>query len=293
LYVAYYFLYELKDTSKFYTIITNLLEIDPENIRFYRMVVYLLDQNFIKNDLSKSLILDIYRKIHEMRPEEPMSSRDFILALIEPSVMEKIEWTHVLDSTRLFKKLIETKWDKRFKVNQIEVTVVEELNAMLQYLRDKHLDNLMDGYLLLMLECKSILQADNPFMEPLLESVLDTDLRVSIVWDNGQANVELHLFEPNGQHCYAMNNRTSGGLMSTDCIGYGPVVYAIRKAETGTYTVKVKLFSRVGNNDPVVVSVSIWTRFGQKNATLQKRTAILYKEKQVIDIAKVTFNTFL
>jgi len=224
-----------------------------------------------------------------MRPEEPMSSRDLILALIEPSVMEKKEWAHVLDSSRLFKKLIETKWDKRFKVNQIEVSVVEELNAMLQNLRDKHLDNLMDRYQLLTLECKSILQADNPFMDPLLETVLDVDLRVSIVWDNGQANVELHIFEPNGQLCYTMNNKTSGGLMSTDCIGYGPVVYAIRKAEKGTYMVKVKLFSRIGNNDPVVVSVSIWNHFGQKKATLQKRTAILSKEKQIIDIAQVTF----
>jgi len=295
LYVACYFLYELKDISKFFKIITNLLEIDPENVQFYRIVVYLLDQNFIKNDLSRKVILDIYRKIYEMRPEEPISMRDLTLSLTEFSTtLDKNTWSPYLENSKFFKKLIETQWDKRFKTNQIEIPVLEELNAMLKYLSEKHVVNLFDGNDRLIFECQNMLKNKNSFMEPLLQTTLDMDLRIAISWDHPQANVELHVHEPNGKICYSMNNITpSGGILSADCNGYGPVIYSLRKAEIGIYNIKVKLFSRISSQDPVVVSVSVWTNFAEKKEIWDKRSVILEKEKQIVEIAQVSFLTTL
>jgi len=190
----------------------------------------------------------------------------------------------------LFKKLIETHWDKRFKTNQIEIPVLEELNAMLKNLSEKYMANLLEGYDRLIAECQYILKNQNSYMEPLLQTTLDMDLRVAITWHHPQANVELHVQEPNGKICYSMNNITSsGGILSVDCNGFGPVTYCLRKAEIGTYSIKVKLFSRISSQDPVVVSVSVWTNFADKTQKWEKRSLVLEKEKQIVEIAQVSF----
>jgi len=127
-------------------------------------------------------------------------------------------------------------------------------------------------------------------MELLLQPTLDMDLRIAISWDHPQANIELHVHEPNGKICYSMNNITpSGGILSADCNGYGPVIYSLRKAEIGIYNIKVKLFSCIRSQDPVVVSVSVWTNFAEKKENWDKRSVILEKEKQIVEIAQVSF----
>lgn len=69
--------------------------------------------------------------------------------------------------------------------------------------------------------------------------------RVVITWTNPEADVELHVFEPDGQHCYSFaNTTTNGGRLSQDCKGYGPEEYLIEKAGIFDGCFKVLFFSK-------------------------------------------------
>lgn len=107
-------------------------------------------------------------------------------------------------------------------------------------------------------------------------------MRVTIQWDNLEADVELHVYEPNEQHCYSMNKiTTNGGVLSFDGIKNGPLEYTIRSAPKGTYRVAAKLFW-IRSPQPVVVFVRIWTR----GSLIDHKTAavILQTVKQELEV---------
>lgn len=110
-------------------------------------------------------------------------------------------------------------------------------------------------------------------------------------WANPEADVELHVFEPCGSHCYSMTNTTpNGGVLSCDCVGFGPEEYWIKRAVPGQYDVQVKLFSNTHKHQPVVVSVWVWAHFGhQKNERSFKSTVVLKNEKEMVHVVSVTF----
>jgi len=108
----------------------------------------------------------------------------------------------------------------------------------------------------------------NSDMAILLERTLDLDLRISLQWDNGESEVELHVIEPSGMKCSPFSNLTTNAIMSTDCRGFGPVVYTSRTARShvasdNVYDVSVKLASRGGYVGPVVARVTIEVMFGR------------------------------
>jgi hypothetical protein len=85
-----------------------------------------------------------------------------------------------------------------------------------------------------------------------------------------------------------MNNFTSnGGLLSCDCIGFGPEEYWIKRATPGQYDIKLKLFSNTNKSQPVVASVWVWVKFGGEDETLFRRTVVLRDEKEICQVASV------
>jgi len=226
-----------------------------------------------------------------MRPEEPISYRDLALALLEfiPEMKNKLVSFPTLQRVAgLYKKIIETEWDKRFKANQIEVITIEECWNLIHYCRHSHLNQPVANYDHQEVEIRHLFAKDNPFVEPLFRQPIDADLRVFIVWNDAQADVELHVIEPDGQRCYSMNNFTSnGGLISRDCVGFGPEEYMIRTANPGKYTILVKLFSRINKYLPVIVRASITTRYGTiENEQTQSLSVVLREEKKNIPLLR-------
>src|SRR4051812_38355824 len=70
---------------------------------------------------------------------------------------------------------------------------------------------------------------NNPSLGFFVDNTIKGDIRVTISWCNSEADVELHVYEPNGEHCYSFNNCTSNdGRLSLDCNGYGPEEYFLK-----------------------------------------------------------------
>lgn len=74
-----------------------------------------------------------------------------------------------------------------------------------------------------------------------LVGLTDTDARIVIQWTADDADIDLWVDEPNGERVmYSDTLSSAGGQISNDMTdGYGPEEYAIRRAPTGPYAVRI------------------------------------------------------
>jgi uncharacterized protein YfaP (DUF2135 family) len=65
------------------------------------------------------------------------------------------------------------------------------------------------------------------------------DLQVLLFWDTDQTDVDLHITEPSGEQVnYTSKESKNGGRLDRDDTdGYGPEIYVISSAPTGSYTI--------------------------------------------------------
>eukprot|EP01124_Arcella_intermedia_P006117 TRINITY_DN13586_c0_g2_i3.p1 TRINITY_DN13586_c0_g2~~TRINITY_DN13586_c0_g2_i3.p1 ORF type:complete len:152 (+),score=36.90 TRINITY_DN13586_c0_g2_i3:176-631(+) len=129
---------------------------------------------------------------------------------------------------------------------------------------------------------------DNPYSESLFQFPMSVDLRICMIWNDGTADVELHVIAPDGEKCYAMHNITkNGGILSSDCLGYGPEVFMIRTAKTGVYKVFAKLFFRQNQDVTVTARLTIEHQFSQSHPLLYSISTILNQDKQLVELASI------
>jgi myo-inositol-hexaphosphate 3-phosphohydrolase len=104
-----------------------------------------------------------------------------------------------------------------------------------------------------------------------LVALLDTDVRIVIEWTNDDADIDLWVIEPNGEKVYYSNKTsTSGGQISNDMTdGYGPEEYAIRRAPSGEYVIRINGFDadRLNPNGSGRVMARLIRNFGRVTAT--------------------------
>jgi hypothetical protein len=104
-----------------------------------------------------------------------------------------------------------------------------------------------------------------------LVALLDTDVRIVIEWTNDDADIDLWVIEPNGEKIYYSNKTsTSGGQISNDMTdGYGPEEYAIRRAPSGEYVIRINGFDadRLNPNGSGRVMARLIRNFGRVTAT--------------------------
>ena len=148
--VADYFLSSVKDFKLGVRILSNICELELENIQLYRIVAYRLDQADAL-ELSEWL----FEKVKKIAPHEPQSYRD--LALVKER-LGKYE-----ESMQLFNKVITGKWDMRF--DEIEMTAATEMNHLL------------------------LKQPDLPIIDPRFIHHFDLDIRISMAWDTDQVDI--------------------------------------------------------------------------------------------------------
>jgi hypothetical protein len=71
-------LQEEEDYDSFVGLLTTILDLDPDNEMRFRAAAYLLDQDHFDNS---EIVAKLYKRLFEMRPEEPLSLRDYALNL--------------------------------------------------------------------------------------------------------------------------------------------------------------------------------------------------------------------
>jgi hypothetical protein len=75
------------------------------------------------------------------------------------------------------------------------------------------------------------------------------DLAAMILWNTDGTDVDLHVIEPSGEECFYQHTQTaSGGHISRDVTtGYGPELYLLPQAPSGTYRVNAHYFATDAN----------------------------------------------
>ncbi|CAF3790273.1 unnamed protein product [Rotaria sp. Silwood1] len=245
-------------------ILTNVLELELESPQLLRTVAYKLVELGLVN-----LAENIFRHISILRANEPQSFRDLALLLQEST---NIQYNHITEISDLFKKVILSEWDNRFA--EIEVTALHELNWFLfKFHQQQQIAASLDNRLI---------------------RHLPVDLRIVLVWDTDDTDVDLHVIEPTGEECYYSHKNTAiGGMISRDFTrGYGPEEYLIRKAIKGTYTVRVKYFANHQQSltGATTIMVHIYKYYGQSNQQKEIVTLRLSSNKEIIDVCTVDFD---
>ncbi|CAF4229667.1 unnamed protein product, partial [Rotaria sp. Silwood2] len=182
------------------------------------------------------------------------------------------ETKNLVEISDLFKTVLFGEWDRRFA--EIEVTALHELNCFVfQYHQQQQILNSIDNRLI---------------------RHLPVDLRIVMVWDTNDTDVDLHIIEPTGEECYYSHKNTAiGGMISRDfTTGYGPEEYLVRKAVKGTYTVRAKYFANHQQSltGATTIMVHIYKYYGQSNQQKEIVTLRLSSNQEIIDVCKVDFN---
>ncbi|MBD3369183.1 PEGA domain-containing protein [Candidatus Fermentibacteria bacterium] len=69
------------------------------------------------------------------------------------------------------------------------------------------------------------------------------DIEVTLTWNTPTSDIDLHVYNPEGEHCCWTSTSISDGFLDIDDTqGYGPETFTADSASTGTYTVQVNSF---------------------------------------------------
>jgi len=250
-------------------ILSNLAELELENPALVRVLAHRLSQ-LGKYDLS----VQLFEQVRKLRPEEPQSFRDLALVLERRGDKNRFrrkkaakDYRRSLDNLAT---VVMRKWDR---FDQIELIALTELNA-------------------LFVKAKRFGVTKAPVDKRLIKH-LHMDVRIVMSWDADSTDMDLHVIEPTKEEAYYSNNKTKiGGIVSKDFTnGYGPEIYAIRRAMRGKYTIRTKFFGSSAAKliGAVTLQVDIYTNYGRRNQRRRSLTLRLTKKKETFTVGAIRF----
>lgn len=247
-------------------VLSNLVEIGLDDAALMRRYAWRLQQ---AGALTRAI--EVFEQVKGQRDDEPQSFRDLALALGERWQRDSDPKDAARSMELLYDVILKT-WD-RFP--EIELIALMELNRLIAFAEDKGL-------------------AIPERIDPRLRRLLDLDLRISLSWDADLTDVDLHVFEPTGEHAYYGHNRTAiGGLVSRDFTqGYGPEEYVLRRAEPGAYTIKAHYYGSSQQTvcGPCTVIATVFTNYGRPDEKKQVLTLRLDKPSDQVVVGEVTID---
>jgi hypothetical protein len=244
-------------------VLSNLAELGLDDPALLRMYAWRLQQ---AGELA--VAIEVFEQVRGLRADEPQSHRDLALALAErwEAAGDPADATRAMD---LFYDVIERDWE-RFP--EIELIALMELNRLIARSAARGITT-------------------PARIDRRLIQLLDLDLRISLSWDLDLTDVDLHVFEPNGDHAHYGHNRTRmGGLVSRDFRqGYGPEEYVLRKAVPGAYQIKAHYY---GSHQQTIagactVIAHVFLHYGRPEEQKQVMTLRLDRPSDQVVIGKV------
>ncbi len=245
-------------------VLSNLPELGLDDPALMRMYAWRLQQ---AGELD--MAIRILERVLKDRDDEPQSYRDLALAV-------GMRWERDGDEAdaiwamELFYEVLLKEW---INFPEIELIVLMELNRLI------HLAKKQDTAVPKKIDSRLI-------------RLLDLDIRISMAWDTDLTDVDLHVFEPTGEHAYYGHNLTAiGGFVSRDFVqGYGPEEYVLKKAESGTYTIKTHYYgsSQQSICGACTVIVTVFTNYGRKNEKKQLLTLRLESPSDQALVGEIT-----
>jgi Ca-activated chloride channel homolog len=250
-------------------VLSNLAELRLDDPALLRVLAWRLSQ---AGELQAAE--ELLEKVLRLRPEEPQSRRDLALVLAERA--EQLgDAARAVRAVGLLYEVVQRPWD-RFP--EIELIALMELNRTLVRGERRGWAGALEG---------ARAQVDKRLL-----GLLDVDLRVSLSWDADLTDVDLHVFEPTGEHAFFSHNRTTiGGLVSRDLTqGYGPEEYLLRRALPGKYEVKVHYYGSRQQKlvGPATMIATVFTHWGRADEKKEILTLRLDSPKDLELVGVVT-----
>lgn len=236
-------------------VLSNLAEVESESAQMLRVLA------FKYSEMGEFAMAEmLLREVMELRGEEPQSHRDLALLLVKRK--------RYAEASRLLWKVVNTTWDDRF--DGIKMVVLNEWNQV-QRVSGGKLSSVQRRF----------------------RYDIDADLRVVIVWDTDNTDMDLWVTTPDGEKCYYAHELTKlGGKISEDLIdGRGPEEFMIRRSSEGKYKIQANYYGTREQtlSGPTTLTTRVitnWNRPGQKEEVI---TFKLGKDKEVIEIGEASF----
>ncbi len=247
-------------------ILTNLAEARIDDAALLRVLGWRLAE---AGELD--LAAGVLEKVLRLRPEEPQSRRDLALVLADRAEAQD----RPADVARAVDLLWEVGRASWTRFPEIEVVALMELNRVLARAERR-------GW-------RQVAAAER--VDPRLRKLLDVDLRVSLAWDADLTDVDLHVFEPDGDHAFFGHRETRmGGLVSHDITqGYGPEEYVVRRALPGAYALKVHYYGSGQQTlvGPATMVATVYTNWGRPDEKRQILTLRLDSPREMEEVGVV------
>ena len=88
------------------------------------------------------------------------------------------------------------------------------------------------------------------------------DVVITLSWDSPTSDIDLHVWNPLGEHCYYGHPQISDGFLDIDDVnGYGPETFTATSAINGTYVVRINAWS-MHSDLSSNASVAVWLNGG-------------------------------
>ncbi len=222
------------DSLNGFKILSNIAELNLDDHESCKMLGYRLKslQRFDDEIM-------IFRKVMQLRPQDPQSYRDFALALADAGKYQQALDTLYYSFTKQYDRQIKSLYPG------IEEIILTEINELIA-LHGKQLNT-------------SKIPAE------LIES-MPVDVRVVISWNMNDTDVDLWVIDPNGEKCFFSHKETAiGGRLSLDFTrGYGPEQFMLKNSIKGTYKVIANYYGdrrqRIAGSTSVIAEV--FTHYG-------------------------------
>lgn len=247
--------FEAGDTAHALRILSNLAELESENVPMLRVLGLRLMQA-----ARPDLALPLFERVLMLRPDEPQSRRDLALA--------HAALRHFQRAADLLIEIVNQPWDARFP--EIELIALGELNALVATCGEP---------------------VDLSRLDSRLRRNLPCGLRAVLSWDANDCDIDLWVVDPNDETAKYDHPLTyQGGRMSRDFTrGYGPEEFLLRKPKPGKYRVRLNYFgdARQTALGPVTAQVRLITGFGTPAEKEQVLTVRLTDKKEELDIGEI------
>jgi TonB-dependent SusC/RagA subfamily outer membrane receptor len=246
--VAGYFL-KTGDKATGLTILSNLAELENGNYELYKMLGYKL-----KEAGDYEAALSAFKKVLELRPNDPQSFRDCALAHLDMG-----HYQQALDM--LYEGLTKSYSDEMDRMYEgIEEVFLTEINRIIAL----HKKELKLG------------KIDKQLIAP-----MPADVRVVMNWNKNNTDIDLWVTDPNGEKCYYSHNTTAiGGRMSNDFTeGFGPEQFMLKTGVKGKYKIQINYYNdtQVTMAGPTTIMAEIYLHYG--TAREEKKIITLQMEK--------------
>ncbi len=263
------FFLDKKERALALQVLSNVAELRLDDPPLLRVLAHRLAQ---LDELDAAARL--FETVVRLRPEEPQSFRDLALVLARrahAAAGTPGSKTDFARAAELLATVVKRNWD-RFQ--GIEIIALTELNRIWG-------------------EAEAAGVTGFPLDARRFKKELKTDVRIVMTWDADQTDMDLHVVEPSGEEAdYSHNLTTIGGKVSRDFTqGYGPEVYALKKAMRGSYKVKTHFFGSSAAQliGAVTLQVDVFTNYGRSNEKRKSMTLRLTGAKEEFVVGEIEF----